>query len=130
MATKEELKAAVKEVLEEKQKETTGDICPTCHNPWDIRHQLGKKEGELEKATTEIGRLGAEASRTRTEADTRVKEAGEALQSILSHIENPESCSDPEHCGISKKLKDFRRKTITPKEVGDWIREAKKKESK
>ena len=129
MATKEELKEAIKEVLAEKPKET-GDICPTCHNPWDIRHQLGKKEGELEKAAAEAERLKAEASHARMEADTRAKEALETAQNILAHIENPESCKDLEHCEISKKLTEFRYRTLKPKEVGDKLREWREKERK
>jgi len=138
--TKEELRQFVLEMIGQgssaskiKEGGKTGviDFCPECMRK-DQQAEFTRRDyqRELEKATAEAERLRAEASHTRTEADTRVKEALETAQNILAHIENPESCTDPEHCDISKKLGDFRRKTITPKEVGDWIRWARQQEGK
>ena len=107
------------------------DFCPECLRK-DQQAELTKRDHqhELEKAVAEAERLKAEASHARMEADTRAKEALESAQNILAHIENPESCKDLEHCEISKKLTEFRYRTLKPKEVGDKLREWREKERK
>ena len=105
------------------------DFCPECMRK-DQQAELTRRDHqhELEKAVAEAERLKAEASHASMEADARAKEATETMQNILAHIENPESCTDPEHCTLSKKLAEFRYKTLKAKEVGDWLRAARERE--
>ena len=127
MATKEELKEAIREVLGENPKEVIGNICPTCHNPWDIRHQLGKKEGELEKATAETEKLKAEVSLARAEADTRAKdfkELQDTHDNLVSHLSK--GCPEGIECPTYKSIIN----NLNPHIVGDWIKDRRGKEGK
>lgn len=83
-----------------------------------IQHQsqLDKVQGELEKARAGI----ADAQ---GQADGKARQAEDTLREVMAHIQEPGSCHDPANCDLSRQLADYRRRSLSAQDVGDWLKE-------
>lgn len=80
------------------------------------QHELEKLQGQLEAARGSL-------SQAHEQADSRSKEAENTVREVMAHIQDPGSCHDPANCDLSRQLADYRRKTLSAQDVGDWLKE-------